>query len=105
MRGTAMSRLLAGLAAGTTLSCPTFAQQVAEGEDPVVRGEYLAQLGGCKHCHTEEDGAGPYAGGVVLDTPFGTLVGPNITPDPETGIGEWTADIYLLSALQRITEV
>ncbi|ETX14399.1 alcohol dehydrogenase [Roseivivax halodurans JCM 10272] len=90
MRGTAMSRLLAGLAAGTALTCPTFAQQVTEGEDPIARGEYLAQVGGCTHCHTGDEGPGAYAGGVELDTPFGTLVGPNITPDPETGIGDWT---------------
>ncbi len=94
MRGTAPSRLLAGLAAGTALTCPAVApaQQSSTGEDAITRGAYLANLGGCKHCHTA--GAGDYAGGVVLDTPFGELVGPNITPDPDTGIGTWTRDDF-----------
>ena len=32
----------------------------------------------------------PYAGGRALKTPFGTFYGPNITPDPQAGIGRWT---------------
>jgi len=55
------------------------------------RGEYLAKVGGCIGCHTEEKkGARPFAGGRALKTPFGTFYGPNITPDPESGIGRWT---------------
>ncbi len=55
------------------------------------RGEYLARLGGCIACHTEESkGASPFAGGRPLKTPFGTFYGPNITPDPRSGIGRWT---------------
>lgn len=55
------------------------------------RGEYIARLGGCLGCHTENSkGAVPYAGGRALKTPFGTFFGPNITPHPLTGIGRWT---------------
>jgi mono/diheme cytochrome c family protein len=55
------------------------------------RGQYLAQAGGCIGCHTEEKkDAMPFAGGRALKTPFGTFYGPNITPDPEAGIGKWT---------------
>ena len=54
------------------------------------RGEYLAAAGGCVGCHTEAAaGAVPYAGGRLLDTPFGTFYGPNITPHPQAGIGNW----------------
>jgi mono/diheme cytochrome c family protein len=55
------------------------------------RGEYLAKAGGCMGCHTEsKDKAVPYAGGRELKTPFGKFYGPNITPDPKTGIGKWS---------------
>ena len=40
-------------------------------------------------CHTGEGGKA-YAGGFALKTPFGTVYGTNITPDPETGIGRWS---------------
>ena len=52
-------------------------------------GEILAGLGECGACHTAEGGA-PYAGGYAIRTRFGTFYGPNLTPDPETGIGTWT---------------
>src|SRR5438093_1219351 len=58
------------------------------------RGEYLARAGDCISCHTAQGGA-PYAGGLKLDTPFGYMLAPNITPDPDTGIGRWSnADFY-----------
>ena len=43
-------------------------------------------MGDCTGCHTEPGGQ-PYAGGLALETPFGKLLTPNITPDRETGIG------------------
>jgi mono/diheme cytochrome c family protein len=55
------------------------------------RGMYIAKAGGCVGCHTEErQDATPFAGGRALKTPFGTFYGPNITPDPQAGIGAWT---------------
>jgi len=54
------------------------------------RGAYLAKAGNCLGCHTVRGGQ-PYAGGRELPTPFGTFVTPNITPDKDTGIGNWTA--------------
>ncbi len=57
----------------------------------VERGNYLIRLGGCISCHTNaEAGTGLLAGGVGLPTQFGTFVAPNITSDPEAGIGSWT---------------
>jgi mono/diheme cytochrome c family protein len=54
-------------------------------------GEYLAKAGGCVGCHTEDkEGAVPFAGGRALKTPFGTFFGPNITPDRDAGLGNWT---------------
>ncbi len=54
-------------------------------------GEYIFRAAGCAVCHTDEKHHGaPLAGGRALKTPFGTFYTPNITPDPETGIGTWT---------------
>ena len=62
--------------------------------DLVARGEYLATAGDCAACHTGP-GARPFAGGLVLQTPFGGISTPNLTPDDETGLGRWTeADFY-----------
>src|SRR4051812_37547172 len=55
----------------------------------VVQGARLAALGNCLGCHTAPGGK-PYAGGRALKTPFGTIHGTNITPDPDTGIGRWS---------------
>ncbi len=65
----------------------------AASNDPVQRGAYLALAGDCISCHTAVGGA-PYAGGLRLDTPFGYLLAPNITPDAATGIGRWSADEF-----------
>ena len=66
----------------------------AAAQSPVERGEYLARAGDCVSCHTAPGGA-PFAGGLRLGTPFGYMLAPNITPDPETGIGRWSqADFY-----------
>ena len=59
----------------------------------VARGAYLARAGDCMACHTPRGGA-PYAGGRALQTPFGSVISPNITPDQETGIGHWNADDF-----------
>jgi mono/diheme cytochrome c family protein len=63
--------------------------------DPAIiaRGEYLATAGDCAACHTARDGQ-RYAGGRALATPFGDVPAPNITPDPETGIGAWSFDDF-----------
>jgi nicotinate dehydrogenase subunit B len=55
----------------------------------IERGRQLAALGACAVCHTGKDGVA-YAGGLALETPFGTVMTTNITPDPETGIGSWS---------------
>jgi mono/diheme cytochrome c family protein len=61
--------------------------------DNIARGAYLARAGDCMACHTVRGGA-PFAGGRALDTPFGRVAAPNITPDPATGIGAWSADDF-----------
>jgi mono/diheme cytochrome c family protein len=65
--------------------------------DLVQRGRYLADAGDCGGCHTLPGSDQLLAGGRPLETPFGTLLAPNITPDPETGIGAWTDDEFVNS--------
>jgi mono/diheme cytochrome c family protein len=57
----------------------------------VTRGKALVTVGDCVACHTAKGGA-PFAGGLALQTPFGAIMTPNITPDNATGIGSWSAD-------------
>ncbi|MFM0317082.1 cytochrome c [Paraburkholderia nemoris] len=66
----------------------------AASSDLVKRGEYLARAGDCVACHTA-DKTRPFAGGLPINTPFGTIVTPNITPDPDTGIGQWSDADFL----------
>ena len=61
-----------------------------------ARGKYIFDAGGCASCHTDEKrGGAPLSGGPALDTPFGTFYAPNITPDPDHGIGRWTDQDFL----------
>lgn len=62
-------------------------------QTPDKNGEYLALAGDCISCHTAPGGK-PYAGGLKMQTPFGYLLSPNITPDIETGIGSWSKDDF-----------
>jgi mono/diheme cytochrome c family protein len=64
----------------------------------IEHGHYLATLGDCAGCHTEPGGK-PYAGGLALETPFGKILAPNITPDRETGIGAWSDDDFVNALL------
>ena len=75
-------------------SDPTGAPPGVTGADLVARGEYLARAADCIGCHTTARGK-PFAGGLAFKLPVGTLYSTNITPDRETGIGEWTDDEFV----------
>jgi mono/diheme cytochrome c family protein len=60
----------------------------------IEHGRYMAIASDCTACHTAPDGK-PFAGGGALETPFGILLAPNITPDVGTGIGGWTDDEFV----------
>jgi mono/diheme cytochrome c family protein len=68
-------------------------------ESAVKRGEYLARAADCLVCHTAKGGE-EFAGGIAFVLPFGTLYSTNITPDRDTGIGNYT-DAEFLRAIHR----
>jgi mono/diheme cytochrome c family protein len=69
-------------------------------EAQITRGKYLVELGGCEHCHTpgyllgKPDAAHHFGGSDVgFEVPgLGTFVGPNLTPDKQTGLGDWSLE-------------
>ena len=86
-----MRAILAGL-----VLCSAIAGMVAgaaaagePSEETIARGKALVTAGDCAGCHTA-DPAKPFAGGKRIDTPFGGIFAPNLTPDRATGIGGWT---------------
>ena len=92
-------------ASGAALAvCGTIA---AQAEDDVARGKYLVTLMGCGDCHTpgyflgKPDFAHPLSGSDVgFELPgVGVRWGPNLTPDPETGLGKWS-DEQVITAIR-----
>jgi mono/diheme cytochrome c family protein len=71
--------------------------------DLVARGAYLARAGDCVSCHTAQGGQS-FAGGLRMDTPFGYLLTPNITPDATTGIGNWSANDFYRALHQGVNK-
>lgn len=76
----------------TLALCASLAGTTAQAAEP--EGELLFHIGGCTNCHTAKDGA-LLAGGDPIVTPFGSFIAPNITPDPETGIGRWSLEDFI----------
>ncbi|MFS2100673.1 cytochrome c [Variovorax sp. Varisp85] len=90
--------VLGAAAAGTIVAMnlrgedplPTQAEAFAATPQLIERGRYLALAGNCAGCHTTRGGQ-PYAGGLPLETPFGTIFSSNLTPDGKSGIGSWSS--------------
>lgn len=77
---------------------------LASFEGNVDRGAYLARMAGCIACHTNtEKGGAPLAGGVTLETAFGVFRSPNLTTDPEHGIGNWTMEQFSVAVRQGVS--
>ena len=69
------------------------AQAEALAAETIAHGKALTEAGDCASCHTA-DPAKPFAGGKRIDTPFGGIYSPNLTPDRDTGIGGWSDDDF-----------
>jgi alcohol dehydrogenase (quinone), cytochrome c subunit len=86
------SRFIASALFFLCASAPLHAQQTASppaGTTIADKGEYLARAGDCVACHSTKGGKA-FAGGLRMGTPMGVIYSTNITPDPETGIGNYT---------------
>jgi mono/diheme cytochrome c family protein len=90
-----MRTILAGLLLCTALATGDAHAQPKGEETPedIARGKALTDAGDCASCHTA-DAAKPFAGGKRIDTPFGVIYAPNLTPDRETGLGAWSDDDF-----------
>ena len=95
---TPMKRAAALLACLVVLTEQAHAQATAQAPQPaqtlITRGEYLARAGDCAGCHTAPQGGAPFAGGLGMASPFGTIVSTNITPDKQHGIGAYSYDDF-----------
>jgi mono/diheme cytochrome c family protein len=86
----ALATIAAGVASADTQS-----------SERIARGKYLTDVGDCVACHTAPGGK-PFAGGLAVETPFGNLVSPNLTPDQATGIGTWSDDEFVRAVREGI---
>jgi len=119
MRRLALVLLILGLVvagAAWWLSRPTgvaparLAAIAAHDADPEA-GALVFHAGGCASCHAggagagAEAGQGPVvlAGGARLETPFGTFAVPNISTDPDRGIGAWSLDDFATAMLRGVS--
>jgi mono/diheme cytochrome c family protein len=78
------------------LLCTAFSLGKAQAEpsaETIARGKALVVAADCWSCHTA-DPAKPFAGGKRIDTPFGGIYSPNLTPDRDTGLGAWSDDDF-----------
>jgi len=76
--------------------CSAFAAGPARAEpsaEDIEHGRMLVEAGNCAGCHTA-DPAKPFAGGKRIETPFGAIYAPNLTPDRDTGIGGWSNEDF-----------
>jgi mono/diheme cytochrome c family protein len=73
---------------------PTGVPPALAGADAITRGQYLTRAADCVACHTASGGK-KFAGGRAFKLPFGTLYSSNITPDRDTGIGDWSDEDFV----------
>lgn len=86
----ALAALVVGLNLRGEEALPLTANLNAQADAATIaRGAYLARAGNCIGCHTRRGGA-DYAGGRGIETPFGAVYAPNLTPDEATGLGRWS---------------
>lgn len=92
------ARLLAAAGGIAALLGATPLAAAPDNFDQAERGRYLVILGDCAACHMNPNGSNTgsqgFVGGRRIETPFGEIATPNITPDRETGIGTWSADDF-----------
>lgn len=103
---------IAGAGVGLILTAPRPVaserlQAIAALEGDATAGETLFWAGGCASCHAapgaEDDARLVMSGGVKLTSDFGTFVAPNISPDPDAGIGAWSVTDFANAMLAGVS--
>jgi mono/diheme cytochrome c family protein len=107
LTGAVLIVLLAAVAAAVLLyrpALPEIATPAPESFDRtlVKRGDGLARIGNCSGCHTVEGGQN-FAGGLPLETPFGTIFSTNITPARDTGLGAWSREAFVRAMREGVS--
>jgi mono/diheme cytochrome c family protein len=103
-----MSRFIIGIVLASLATVGALLTSADAANPQIARGKYLASLGGCMDCHTPgyffgKPDMARYLGGseVGFEIPgLGVFHGPNLTPDKETGLGNWTTD-EIVKAMQQ----
>jgi len=96
-----MAKLILSIALVVTMVFAALPTHADSETGDVARGEYLVHVAGCITCHTMKDSKGPMlAGGRAIHSPYGDFYSSNITPDKETGIGDWS-DADFVRALRH----
>ena len=103
-----MSRIIIGIALASLAAAGALLTDASAANPQIARGKYLASFGGCMDCHTpgyffgKPDMARHLGGSEVgFEIPgLGVFHGPNLTPDKETGLGNWTTD-QIVKAMQE----
>ncbi len=113
MKKLAVAIVVLGIAAAIvffvlTIPASLSPQDAAAAENgDAARGERMFYAGGCTSCHAAPGAKGDdkkkLSGGLALATPFGTFHAPNISPDPTTGIGEWSAADFATAMLKGVS--
>ncbi|MDP3525864.1 MAG: diacylglycerol kinase, partial [Hoeflea sp.] len=102
----------AGAAAAFVLTAPRPVaaerlKAIAALEGDAAAGETLFWAGGCASCHAVPGASGEarlmLSGGVRLTSDFGTFIGPNISPDPQEGIGGWSVSDFANAMLAGVS--
>jgi mono/diheme cytochrome c family protein len=112
IRKLALIVVLAAIAGGLVFYVLTLPQTLprdvlaAMPDGDAARGETIFWAGGCASCHAAEKAQGDdklkLGGGHVLASDFGDFVVPNISTDPQTGIGGWTAEDFANAMLRGV---
>lgn len=85
-----LAAVLALTGVGAVVPSPADSVDAPQDFAEIQRGRYVTILADCAACHTDPVENQPFAGGRPIETPFGNVIAANITPDRETGIGNWT---------------
>jgi mono/diheme cytochrome c family protein len=96
-----MKTLLTAMLLSVAMPLQAANEQLA---DIIEKGKLVFHAASCAVCHTDKENNGePLAGGYALKTDFGTFYSPNITPDVETGIGNWSDEDFIRALQQGVS--